>query len=114
MSVTRPSETEAVILSTARTGLAKSFRGGFNMTHGASLGGHVIEHAVARAGIAPEAIDDVIMGCGFPESATGFNIARQAAIRAGLPDGSAAQTVNRFCASGLQAIASASNAIGAG
>lgn len=108
------SNTDAVILSTARTGLAKSFRGGFNITHGATLGGHAIQHAVARAGLAPETVEDVIMGCGFPESATGFNISRQSAIRAGLPDASAAQTVNRFCASGLQAIAAASNAIGAG
>ncbi|MBA83828.1 acetyl-CoA C-acyltransferase [Thalassobius sp. S69A] len=102
---------DAVIVSTARTGLAKSFRGSLNATHGATMGGHVIKHAVARAGVDPAQIEDVILGCGFPEAATGMNIARQSAIRGGLPVGSAAQTVNRFCASGLQAIAMASNAV---
>jgi acetyl-CoA acetyltransferase family protein len=101
----------AVIVSTARTGLAKSFRGSLNATHGATMGGHVVKHAVERAGVDPALIDDVILGCGFPEAATGMNIARQSAIRGGLPVGSAAQTVNRFCASGLQAIAMASNAV---
>lgn len=105
--------TQAVIVSTARTGLAKSFRGSLNMTHGATIGGHVISHAVERAGLGKDEIDDVILGCGFPEAATGMNIARQSALRAGLSESSAAQTVNRFCASGLQAIASASNAINA-
>lgn len=105
--------TQAVIVSTARTGLAKSFRGSLNMTHGATIGGHVIAHAVERAGLGKGEVDDVILGCGFPEAATGMNIARQSALRAGLSDSSAAQTVNRFCASGLQAIASASNAINA-
>ena len=102
---------DAVIISTARTGLAKSFRGSLNATHGATMGGHVISHAVGRAGIAPDLVDDVILGCGFPEAATGMNIARQSAIRGDLPVGSAAQTVNRFCASGLQSIAMASAAI---
>jgi acetyl-CoA acetyltransferase family protein len=106
--------TEAVIVSTARTGLAKSFRGSLNATHGATMGGHVIAAAVERSGLNPDRIDDVIMGCGFPEAATGMNIARQASLRAGLPVGAAAQTVNRFCASGLQAIVMASNAISAG
>lgn len=105
--------THAVIVSTARTGLAKSFRGSLNMTHGATIGGHVIAHAVERAGLGKDEVDDVILGCGFPEAATGMNIARQSALRAGLSDSSAAQTVNRFCASGLQAIATASNAINA-
>jgi acetyl-CoA acetyltransferase family protein len=102
---------DAVIVSTARTGLAKSFRGSLNATHGATMGGHVVKHAVERAKVDPALIDDVIMGCGFPEAATGMNIARQSAIRGGLPVGSAAQTVNRFCASGLQTIAMASNAV---
>lgn len=106
--------TEAVIVSTARTGLAKSFRGSLNATHGATMGGHVISHAVERAGLDSHLIDDVIMGCGFPEAATGMNIARQASIRAGLPVSAAAQTVNRFCASGLQAIVMASNSIALG
>lgn len=106
--------TEAVIVSTARTGLAKSFRGSLNATHGATMGGHVIAAAVERSGLNPDRIDDVIMGCGFPEAATGMNITRQASLRAGLPVGAAAQTVNRFCASGLQAIVMASNAISAG
>lgn len=102
---------DAVIVSTARTGLAKSFRGSLNSTHGAAMGGHVVKHAVARAGIDPAMVDDVILGCGFPESATGMNIARQSSIRAGLPVTAAAQTVNRFCASGLQAIAMASASV---
>lgn len=96
---------DAVIISTARTGLAKSFRGSFNATHGAAMGAHAVSHALTRAGVSPDQIDDVIMGCGFPEGATGMNIARQAALRAGLPVSAAGQTVNRFCASGLQAIA---------
>ncbi len=102
---------QAVIVSTARTGLAKSFRGSFNMTHGAAMGGHVIEHAVARAGIDPGSIEDVLMGCATPEGATGGNIARQCALRAGLPVTVAGATVNRFCSSGLQTIAMAANAI---
>ena len=102
---------QAVIVSTARTGLAKSYRGAFNETHGATMAGHVIEHAVARAGIAPDLLEDVFLGCGYPEGWTGSNIARQAVIRAGLPVSVAAITVNRFCSSGLQAVAMASHAI---
>ncbi len=102
---------EAVIVSTARTGLAKSFRGSFNMTHGATMGGHVVQHAVERAGVAPDQIEDVFMGCGFPEHATGSNIARQIALRAGLPITASGVTVNRFCSSGLQTVAMAANAI---
>ena len=102
---------QAVIVCTARTGLAKSFRGSLNMTHGAAMGGHVIEHAVARAGIDPGSIEDVLMGCATPEGATGGNIARQCALRAGLPVTVAGATVNRFCSSGLQTIAMAANAI---
>ena len=88
--------TSAVIVSTARTPLAKSWKGAFNMTHGATLGGHAIEHAVKRAGIEAGEVEDVIMGCANPEGATGWNIARQAALRAGLPDSVSAVTVNRF------------------
>ena len=88
---------EAVILSTARTGLGKSFRGTFNDTHGATMAGHVLEHAVARAGIAPGEVEDVILGCALPEAATGMNIARLSAIRAGLPVSAGGVTVNRFC-----------------
>ena len=102
---------DAVIVATARTGLAKSWRGAFNMTHGATLGGHVVQHAVARAGIDPAEVEDVIMGCATPEGATGANIARQIALRAGLPVTSAGVTVNRYCASGLQAIAMAAQRV---
>ena len=106
--------TQAVIVSTARTPLAKSWKGAFNMTHGATLGGHAIAHAVPRAGIDPGAIDDVLMGCANPEGATGMNIARQAALRAGLPITVSGATVNRFCSSGLQTIAMAAQRIIAG
>ena len=102
---------QAVIVSTARTGLAKSFRGSFNMTHGAALGGHVVKHAVERAGLEPGQIEDVMMGCATPEGATGGNIARQIALRAGLPVTASGVTINRFCSSGLQSIAMAANAI---
>ena len=102
---------QAVIVSTARTGLAKSYRGAFNETHGATMAGHAIEHAVKRAGLDPAQIEDAFVGCGYPEGRTGINIARQSAIRAGLPVTVAGATVNRFCASGLQAIAIASHAI---
>ena len=102
---------EAVIVSTARTAIGRAVRGAFNMTHGADLGGHVIQHAVTRAGVEPGEIEDVILGCAQPEGATGGNIARQAAIRAGLPVTAAAATINRFCSSGLQAIASAAHEI---
>ena len=106
--------TDAVIVSTARTPLAKSWKGAFNMTHGATLGGHAIEHAVKRAGIDPAEVEDVLMGCANPEGATGWNIARQAALRAGMPDSVAGATVNRFCSSGLQTIAMAAQRIIAG
>ena len=104
----------AVIVSTARTPLAKSWKGAFNMTHGATLGGHVVKAAVERADIDPGAIEDVIMGCANPEGATGWNIARQIALRAGLPISVAGVTVNRFCSSGLQTIAMAAQRIIAG
>ena len=103
--------TEAVIVSTARTGLAKSWRGAFNMTHGATLGGHAVKAAVERAKVDPAEIEDVIMGCALPEGATGGNIARQIAIRAGLPVTAGGVTVNRFCSSGLQAIAMAAQRV---
>ncbi|MGF6304470.1 acetyl-CoA acetyltransferase family protein [Paraburkholderia sp. WC7.3d] len=106
--------TDAVIVSTARTGLAKSWRGGFNMTHGATLGGHVTQAAVERAKLDPARIEDVIMGCANPEGATGGNIARQIALRAGLPVSVPGMTVNRFCSSGLQTIALASQRVIAG
>lgn len=102
---------QAVIVSAVRTGLAKSFRGSFNMTHGATMGGHVVAEAVKRAGVAPDAIEDVMIGCGYPEGATGSNIARQIALRAGLPVTASGVTVNRFCSSGLQTVAMAANAI---
>ncbi len=106
--------TQAVIVSTARTPLAKSWKGAFNMTHGATLGGHAIRAAVQRAGIDPGAVEDVLMGCANPEGATGMNIARQAALAAGLPITVSGATVNRFCSSGLQTIAMASQRIVAG
>ncbi|MDM8164568.1 acetyl-CoA C-acyltransferase [Roseovarius sp.] len=102
---------QAVIVSTARTGLAKSYRGAFNETHGATMTGHAIEHAVKRAKVDPALIEDAFIGCGYPEGWTGANIARQSVIRAGLPVTVAAATVNRFCSSGLQAVAMATNAI---
>jgi acetyl-CoA C-acetyltransferase len=95
---------EAVIVSTARTPLAKSWRGALNMTHGATMGGHVVKHAIERAGVDPGEVEDVIMGCAYPEGADGNNIARQIALRAGLPVTTAGVTLNRFCSSGLQAI----------
>jgi acetyl-CoA C-acetyltransferase len=103
--------TDAVIVSTARTPLAKSWRGSFNMTHGATLGGHAVRHAIERAKIAPAEVEDVIMGCANPEGATGWNIARQIAIRAGCPVETSGITVNRFCSSGLQTIALAAQRI---
>ena len=105
---------KAVIVSTARTPLAKSWKGSFNMTHGASLGGHAIRHAVERAGIEPATIEDVLMGCANPEGATGANIARQCALSAGLPVSVGGVTINRFCSSGLQTIAMAAQRIIAG
>ncbi|WP_179403976.1 acetyl-CoA C-acyltransferase [Burkholderia guangdongensis] len=106
--------TEAVIVSTARTPLAKSWRGAFNMTHGATLGGHAVKAALERAKIDPARVEDVIMGCANPEGATGANIARQIALRAGLPVDVPGMTVNRFCSSGLQTIALAAQRIIAG
>jgi len=103
--------TEAVIVSTARTPLAKSWKGAFNMTHGATLGGHAIKHAVERAKVDPAEVEDVILGCANPEGATGANIARQSAIRAGLPVTTSGVTVNRFCSSGLQTIAMAAQRV---
>jgi len=103
--------TDAVIVSTARTPLAKSWKGAFNMTHGATLAGHVIKAAVERARLEPGEVEDVIMGCAYPEGATGNNIARQGAIRAGLPVTTSGHTVNRFCSSGLQAIAMAAHRV---
>jgi acetyl-CoA C-acetyltransferase len=102
---------DAVIVSTARTGFAKSWRGAFNMTYGATMGGHVVQHAVARAGIDPAEVEDVMMGCALSEGTTGGNIARQIALRAGLPVSTAGVTVNRFCSSGLQTIAMAAQRI---
>ncbi|HXC55776.1 MAG TPA: acetyl-CoA C-acyltransferase [Rhizomicrobium sp.] len=102
---------DAVIVSTARTALAKSVRGGFNMTHGATLGGHAVKHAIANAGIDPKDVEDVYMGCALPEGATGNNIARASAIWAGCPVTTAGTTINRFCSSGLQAIAMAAQQI---
>jgi acetyl-CoA C-acetyltransferase len=102
---------EAVIVSTARTGLAKSARGGFNQTHGAALGGHAIQHALQRAGLEPGEVEDVYLGCANPEGATGGNIARQAALWAGCPTTVAGATINRFCSSGLNAVALAAGQI---
>ena len=104
----------AVIVSTARTPLAKSWKGAFNMTHGATLGGHAVRHAIERAGIDPGAVEDVIMGCANPEGATGANIARQIALMADLPVTVSGLTVNRFCSSGLQTIALAAQRVIAG
>jgi acetyl-CoA C-acetyltransferase len=106
--------TQAVIISTARTPLAKSWKGAFNMTHGATLGGFAVKAAVERAGIEAAEVDDVMMGCATPEGATGSNIARQVALRAGLPITTSGVTVNRFCSSGLQTIAMAAQRIIAG
>ncbi len=106
--------TSAVIVSTARTPLAKSWKGSFNMTHGATLGGHAVKHALQRAGIDAAAVEDVIMGCANPEGATGMNIARQIALMAGMPVTVSGMTVNRFCSSGLQTIALAAQRVIAG
>jgi len=103
--------TAAVIVSTARTPLAKSWKGSFNMTHGATLGGHAVQHAIQRTGIEAAEVDDVIIGCATPEGATGANIARQIALRAGCPVTTSGVTVNRFCSSGLQTIAMAAQRI---
>ena len=103
--------TDAVVVSTARTPLAKSWKGSFNMTHGATLGGHAVKHAIQRAGIDAAEVEDVIMGCATPEGATGGNIARQIALRAGCPVTTSGMTVNRFCSSGLQTIALAAQRV---
>jgi acetyl-CoA C-acetyltransferase len=105
---------EAVVVSTARTGLAKSWRGSLNMTHGATIGGHVVKHAIQRAKLDPAEVEDVLMGCALPEGTTGGNIARQIALRAGCPVTVPGVTVNRFCSSGLQTIAMAAQRIIAG
>lgn len=102
---------EAVIVSTARTGLAKAGRGGFNITHGSAMGGHAIKHAIQRAGVEPGEVEDVYMGCGNPEGATGMNVGRLSALAAGCPITTSGVTVNRFCSSGLQTIAMAANAV---
>lgn len=103
--------TDAVIVSTARTALTKSWKGAFNMTYGATLGGHAVHHAVARAGIDPAEIEDVIIGGALGEGTTGGNVARAIAVRAGLPVTTAGMTVNRFCSSGLQTIALAAQRV---
>jgi acetyl-CoA C-acetyltransferase len=103
--------TDAVIVSTARTGLAKSWKGAFNMTYGATLGGHAVRAAVERAGIDPAEVEDVFMGGSLSEGTTGGNVARQIALRAGLPVTTAGATINRFCSSGLQAIAMAAQRV---
>ena len=105
------SANEAVIVSTARTPLCKSWRGALNMTHGAMMGGHVVHAALERAKVDADQVEDVIIGCANPEGATGWNIARQIAVRAGCPQSVPGMTVNRFCSSGLQTIALASQRI---
>ena len=102
---------EAVIVSTARTGLAKAGRGSLNNTHGITMAGHAIKHALARAGVEPEAVEDVFLGSAQPEGATGHNVARNAALWAGCPSSTSGATINRFCSSGLQAIANAAHTV---
>ena len=102
---------EAVIVSTARTAMAKSVRGTFNVTHGVTMAGHALSHAIQRAGIEPAEVEDVVMGAGHPEGATGYNVARNSAIKAGCPVSTAGMTVNRYCSSGLQAIAIAAGKV---
>src|SRR6059058_1161744 len=102
---------DAVIVSTARTPIGRAYRGALNNTHGATMAGHVIKAAVERARLEPGEVEDVVLGCALPEGATGQNIARQAALRAGLPVTTAGTTVNRFCSSGLQAIAIAAQRV---
>ena len=106
--------TDAVIVSTARTPLCKSWRGALNLTHGATMGGHVVKNALERAKLEPSEVEDVIMGCANPEGATGWNIARQIAIRAGMPVTVSGMTVNRFCSSGLQTVALAAQRVMSG
>ena len=105
---------DVVIASTARTPLCKSWRGSLNLTHGATMGGHVVRAALERASVSPDEVEDVLMGCAFPEGVTGWNIGRQIALRAGLPDSTPGITVNRFCSSGLQTIALAAQRLQAG
>ncbi len=102
---------EAVIVSTARTPIGKAVRGAFNNTHGATITGHVIQKAVERAKVEPGEVEDVVIGCANPEGATGHNIARDAALRAGLPVTVPGETINRFCSSGLMAISIASQRV---
>ena len=102
---------EAAIISTARTGLAKAIRGGFNKTHGITMGGHTVKHAIAKAGIEAGEVEDIIFGCGQPEAATGHNIGRNVAIAGGCPVTVPGTTINRFCSSGLQSIAVAAQRI---
>ncbi len=102
---------QAVIVSTARTPIGKAFRGAFNITHGADMLGHAIQHAIERAGIEPAAVEDVVTGCGLPEGSTGNNVARVAAIRAGCPVTTSGTTINRYCSSGLQAVSVAAQRI---
>ena len=102
---------EAVIVSTARTPIGKAYRGAFNNTNGATLGGHVIAEAIKRAGIDPATVDDVVMGCALEQGTTGNNIARQSALRAGLPNTVSGMTLDRQCSSGLMAIATAAKYI---
>jgi len=102
---------EAAIVSAARTPIGRAFRGAFNQTHGATMAGHAIEHAVKRAGIDPAEVEDVVIGTGLPEGATGHNIGRVSALRAGLPLSVAGTTINRYCASGLQAISTAAHRV---
>lgn len=102
---------EAVVVSTARTPIGKAYRGAFNDTQAQDLAGHAIEHAVARAGISGSEVDDVVFGAAIQQGTTGFNVARQAALRAGLPDTVAGMSVDRQCASGLMAITIAAKQI---
>jgi acetyl-CoA C-acetyltransferase len=102
---------DAVIVSAARTPIGRAFRGAFNQTHGVTMAGHVIKTAVERAGLEPGEVEDVILGCGLPEGATGHNIARNAALRAGLPVTTSGTTINRYCSSGLQAISVAAQRV---
>src|SRR5580658_8889871 len=106
--------TEAVIVSTARTALARSYRGGFNLTHPVTMGGHVVASAIQRAGVAPGEVEDVIVGGAFLEGAAGMNVARLIALRAGCSVTTAGLSINRFCSTGLQTIALAAQRIVAG
>ena len=102
---------DAVIVSTARTAMSKSVRGKLNITHGITMAGHALKHAIERAGVDPADVEDVVMGCAYPEGATGFNIGRNSAMAAGCPSSTAGMTVNRYCSSGLQAIAVAAGRV---